>query len=98
MGDESIIKKDLVEVSPTFTVTLKALIDRMTTLTDNKSNNNQRISERAYQNRVPRSGKYHVDESSNSKADTGTRLNDNDIVNTDIPLLYETFGVEEFLK
>lgn len=46
-----------------FTATLKALINRATTLTDKLNNNNkQHRDEREYHNRIPQDMKYHVGE------------------------------------
>lgn len=59
--EKPITKKDLAEITLTFTVTLKVLIDRMTTLTNNMNDHNQlRRGERDYRNRVLRGWKYHV--------------------------------------
>lgn len=65
---ELITKKDLGEDTTAFTLTLKALTNRMNTLIDNMNKYNQQLKgERKDRNRVSLSGKYYVGKNSSTK-------------------------------
>ena len=87
--EKSITKEDLREVTTALTAALKVFTDRVDTLTFKTNNSNkQHRGERDDWNRVPRGENYHMGENSCSVLNMGNRLNENDIVKTDIPWVF----------
>ena len=97
---EPVTKKDLVGVTAAFTTALNFFADKMDTLTNQlTNNNNQRRGERDDHGRVPRGVNRHVvADTSSLKKDMGNQHNNIDYkLKVDISLFDGTMGVEEFL-
>lgn len=113
MGDQSMTISKLKGITTTFTMALAALNEHMTNLTNKvnnaKKNGNRWRDKRGWIIRVSCGGNNHVIIAENSSSeeeepddkkivDHGNRQYNHDYwVNIDIPLFYETIGVEEFL-
>ncbi|CAI8596359.1 unnamed protein product [Vicia faba] len=111
MADQPVTRANLEEITTAFTAALTALTEQMTNLVNqvNNNNRNQRKDKGREQIRVPRGGNNHrafIAENSSSEeeesyeeevVDHGKRHHHVYRVKANIPLLYGTMEVEEFL-